>query len=715
MCALSAVPNPAPPVRLPAIRLFGILGTWMEEDIVAACIRNAFVQGCERVYLVDNGSTDRTVAIAVAEGARLARTYVTTHYDEHVRLAHMNDVVAEVSAGEPDEHLWWMFMDADEFIHGPHGLSVAAYLGTLDRMFRVVGTRYFNHYPGPAPHYASGAHPLDFQPMAEEIPWMMCPSGHRKHPLLRHDRQGPVLRSGRGFHIPECDGPLLEPAQPAFLHHFPFREESVTRRRLASLWDAATPGGSRAIDSDDAAGHMLDRFRGIDAVYAGQWDAVDNFFTGVPGVAPRPWTDLVEPEHHHVQRTGGRALTVRVSIIIIFLNGLPFLHEALASVLEQTFHDWELLLVDDGSSDGSTELALAAAASDPARIRYLRHDGHVNRGMSASRNRGLQEARGEYVAFLDADDVWLPEKLACQVRILDDRADVDMVYGDALMWFGWTGDPDDIARDCYRGTGIPPGTRVEPPGMLTRCFPLGAAPSPTTSGYLVRRTALEAVGGSEESFRGLFEDQALLAKLYLSANILVTGDRLDKYRVHPQSCVTQAVNARTLESATGAYLEWLRDYLDRHDMHDPTVRTLLRKTARAHRFPLWDGLRLHALRFAERISARILPAAIRVVRTIGLRSTGDFIATPNPVVTRDRFGAVVTVLRWDVRHATAVEIRVGSPSGTLLAAGGPRGEIRTGKWVTDGTRFYLQDVTDSRPLTLRHTISIATMRVEMGD
>src|SRR4051812_27035882 len=111
-----------------------------------------------------------------------------------------------------------------------------------------------------------------------------------------------------------------------------------------------------------------------------------------------------------------------VSVITIFLDGERFLAEAVDSLLAQTYADWELLLVDDGSSDGSTAIARAYAAGRPERIRYLEHEGHANLGMSASRNLGLQHARGEYVAFLDADDVYRPEKLERQVALLQAHA-----------------------------------------------------------------------------------------------------------------------------------------------------------------------------------------------------------------------------------------------------------------------------------------------------
>src|SRR5690606_28181582 len=99
-----------------------------------------------------------------------------------------------------------------------------------------------------------------------------------------------------------------------------------------------------------------------------------------------------------------------VSVIIIFLDAERYLNEAIRSVFDQTVSNWELLLVDDGSSDASSTIARCHAAAMPERIRYLEHSGHENRGMSASRNLGIRTARGRYVAFLDADDVWLPDR-----------------------------------------------------------------------------------------------------------------------------------------------------------------------------------------------------------------------------------------------------------------------------------------------------------------
>ncbi|MGH7298931.1 MAG: glycosyltransferase family 2 protein, partial [Candidatus Rokuibacteriota bacterium] len=120
--------------------------------------------------------------------------------------------------------------------------------------------------------------------------------------------------------------------------------------------------------------------------------------------------------------------TPEVSVVVPFFNAHRFIEESVASVRAQTYPSWELLLADDGSDDGSSEIARTHARRDPQRVRYLEQPGHARRGASAARNLAIRHARGRYIALLDADDVWLPNKLASQVAIMDARPEAGMVY-----------------------------------------------------------------------------------------------------------------------------------------------------------------------------------------------------------------------------------------------------------------------------------------------
>src|SRR5215831_13859313 len=141
-----------------------------------------------------------------------------------------------------------------------------------------------------------------------------------------------------------------------------------------------------------------------------------------------------------------------VSVIIIFLDAAKFIQEAIESIFSQTHDDWELLLVDDGSTDASTGISRRYAEQFPEKVRYLEHDKHRNRGMSATRNVGVRHATGNYIAFLDADDVWLPRKLERQVALLASHPDAAMVYGPSRYWFSWTG--EEVRHDYVRSLGV---------------------------------------------------------------------------------------------------------------------------------------------------------------------------------------------------------------------------------------------------------------------
>lgn len=109
-----------------------------------------------------------------------------------------------------------------------------------------------------------------------------------------------------------------------------------------------------------------------------------------------------------------------VSIIVPVYNAEKFIREAMDSVLAQTYSDWELLLVEDGSSDGSADvIGKYIAEKAESRIRLIRQP--ANQGAARARNRGLLEASGRYIAYLDADDLWAPEKLEHELKFMEEK------------------------------------------------------------------------------------------------------------------------------------------------------------------------------------------------------------------------------------------------------------------------------------------------------
>jgi glycosyltransferase involved in cell wall biosynthesis len=284
-----------------------------------------------------------------------------------------------------------------------------------------------------------------------------------------------------------------------------------------------------------------------------------------------------------------------VSGITPFLNAATFLEEAIASVLRQTYDRWELLLVDDGSTDRSSAIARRYAEDHPTRIRYLEHPHHMNRGMSASRNLGIAAATGEYIAFLDSDDVWWPRKLEHQVRILGAHPEAAMVYGPTLLWYGWTGKPEDATRDTSRRLGVPPEVVVAPPNLF-ELYLRGIAQTPGTCGALLRRTAIDDVGGFDDAFTGLYEDQVFFYKIALKWPVFVTSVCSDSYRQHPDSCCAIAERAGHLSwdrphAAERALLDWLVRHLMAQKVTDPRLWQALERRFWPYRHPVLHEIR----------------------------------------------------------------------------------------------------------------------------
>jgi glycosyltransferase involved in cell wall biosynthesis len=276
-----------------------------------------------------------------------------------------------------------------------------------------------------------------------------------------------------------------------------------------------------------------------------------------------------------------------VTIVVIFLNAAKYFSEALDSALGQTFQDFEIILVDDGSGDGSTELAQGYARRHSDKVRYLEHPGHVNRGMSASRNTGAAAGSGDLIAFLDSDDVWEPCKLTEQVGLFDAHPEADLVGGAELEWRSWQG-----GLDKRLSTGRVRNVVLERGEATTAVYPLGYFKAPCPSNFMVRRSLFNAVGGFEETFRGpmqMYEDQAFLSKAYLAGRPYFCDRVWVKYRIHDQSCMAM-YKSDHYDQTRGQFLQWLRGYLKTTDVGSPRIWIALWRAELAYRNP-----KLHAL------------------------------------------------------------------------------------------------------------------------
>jgi glycosyltransferase involved in cell wall biosynthesis len=154
----------------------------------------------------------------------------------------------------------------------------------------------------------------------------------------------------------------------------------------------------------------------------------------------------------------------RVSAVIPAYDAARYLGAAIESTLGQTAPPWEVIVVDDGSRDGTAEVARRFP------VRYVPQE---HRGIGAARNRGLEAADGDFVGFLDADDVWAPRKLELQLRAFDAHRAADLVFGLVEQFRSPELDPETAAR--------------------LRCRP-DPQPGHLISAMLARRAVFEAVG-----------------------------------------------------------------------------------------------------------------------------------------------------------------------------------------------------------------------------
>ena len=218
-----------------------------------------------------------------------------------------------------------------------------------------------------------------------------------------------------------------------------------------------------------------------------------------------------------------------VSIIMPAYNAERYVADAIRSVLDQTYRDWELVVVDDGSKDGTAGVVRELAARD-ARIRLVTRE---NGGQAAARNTGIRASRGGLVAFLDADDLWAGEKLELQVRALEETG------ADVLSSNGFVFRDDDTSVEAYVLATVPGRTAGAEMFRLLYAFNRIQIQS-----VVVRRELLEKVGLFDEDRRYQnCEDYDLWLSL-AAAGALFYGmeERLIKYRRHSTASTYEESN-----------------------------------------------------------------------------------------------------------------------------------------------------------------------------
>lgn len=220
-----------------------------------------------------------------------------------------------------------------------------------------------------------------------------------------------------------------------------------------------------------------------------------------------------------------RPLPPTVSVVIPLYNKAAYIADAVRSVQAQTFTDFELLVIDDGSTDGGGDVARAAADQ---RLRLIRQD---NAGAGAARNAGIAAARGRWIAFLDADDRWRPSRLARQLGILDRQPDLVWAAGGYVTLLPG-------ALEARPAPALEARWWAAPEVVEDALRPLAVGGYVWTGTILARRDVLTALGGFEPALRS-GQDLLLWVRLALDhPRLAYAPEALAEYRVQVRDSIT---------------------------------------------------------------------------------------------------------------------------------------------------------------------------------
>jgi teichuronic acid biosynthesis glycosyltransferase TuaG len=215
-----------------------------------------------------------------------------------------------------------------------------------------------------------------------------------------------------------------------------------------------------------------------------------------------------------------------VSVIMPAYNASDYIQVAINSVIAQTFTNWELIIIDDGSTDITSEIIIKNSNQDQ-RIQYFFQE---NGKQGKARNLGISHAQGKYVAFLDSDDFWMPEKLAIQLEEIQGQ-NVDLVFSDSYIFNNEN--VSDRSRKMHTINQI-----FEGENALKLFFDSNRIPTLTV---LAKKESILFVNGfTEKKEIPLAEDYHLWLKMLISGCVFYGSDKtLASYRVHSESSTSQ--------------------------------------------------------------------------------------------------------------------------------------------------------------------------------
>ena len=206
-------------------------------------------------------------------------------------------------------------------------------------------------------------------------------------------------------------------------------------------------------------------------------------------------------------------METKVSVNICCYNGDQFIRETIESILKQTFNNFEIIVIDDGSKDKTGEIIKSFSDS---RIKYYYQE---NKGLSASRNRAIELSCGEYIALLDQDDLWEPEKLKLQVDILNSNPNIGLVYSDVYFV-----DENGFGNNRFFMQRKPQS------GWITKSLIAGnLIPCPTV---IIRRNLLNEETSLFRLDLHIVEEYELFLRLSLITEFEYINKPLAKYRLH---------------------------------------------------------------------------------------------------------------------------------------------------------------------------------------